>query len=92
MAIEILTDASERHAWYDHPLTRELRDDIEDKINEILAAWKDGGYVVPQSVEASHSMNLAALSNYQILDSMKTYMKELSLEVREEEVNDEAPY
>ena len=92
MAIEILTDASERHSWYEHPLTRELRNDIEEKIEEIMTAWMNGGYVIPTSVEASHSMNLAALSNYQILESMRSYMKELSIEEKEEEVDDETTY
>jgi len=93
MAIEILTDASERHSWYDHPLTQELRAEIEERLEEIMDTWKRGGYVVAHSPEVSHTMNMAGLSNYQILDSIKGYMKDLSKEVREEEVDDDAaPY
>ncbi len=93
MAIEILTDASERHSWYDHPLTQELRAEIEERLEEIMDTWKRGEYVVAHSPEVSHTMNLTGLSNYQMLDNIKGYMKDLSKEVREEEVDDDAaPY
>ena len=92
MAIEIMTDATERHMWYDHPLTKELRVELDERIEEILSTWKQGGFVVPHSPETSNNLNMAGLSNYQILESVKVFMKDLSLEVREEEVDNEAPY
>ena len=92
MAIEIMTDATERHIWYDHPLTKELRAELEERIEEILNTWKQGGYVVPHSPEVSNNLNMTGLSNYQILESVKVFMKDLSLDVREEEVDNAAPY
>lgn len=93
MSIEMLTDASERHSWYEHPLTLELRKEIEERVEEILDTWKIGGYVAPHSPEISNSMNLTGLSNYQILQSMQDYIKDLSLDVKDEEVdNEQASY
>lgn len=85
MPIQNMTDASERQIWYNHPLTVELREELQEAVDQILEAWKMGSYVAEHSAELSHTANLTALANFQVLQQTLETIKALSEKSDEEE-------
>lgn len=82
MAIKDMTNSSERHLWYDHELTKELRKEVAERAKDITQDWQDGRCLDP-------AQNLASVTAYQLLTNILEFMDGLKKEPKEEEVEEE---